>query len=568
MKYFLKKTKPSKKGEYLQIYISQYIPGKGSRNRSYRSLGYVSDLMKQGIKDPIAYGQRIVGKLNESISTDVPQIGDISTSMFAGHFLLKARIDRLSVDGTLNLMTSNRKTDFKISDFIRSMIYAQVLNPGSKLSAFENVIPNIYGARTFSYDQILDEIEYIGSDYQKYIECFNHGIELNWHRNTKKAFFDCTNYYFEIDLEDDLRRKGPSKENRKSPIIGQALMLDAEQVPIAMERYPGNESEKPYLRKTVEDRKSRYDISSKIIEVADKGLNCAKNIYYLHKEGKDGYIFSKSFKGKSLSRAEKEWIALDNDDQLWKEVKDEEGNLLYRYKETIGSYEYKFIDDDGREVRFRTKEKRVVTYNPYLARKQIREIEKEVEKVRNLSVKGFVKAEIGDKAKYINIKAKDNSQTKFEVEVNEETVSEAKKYAGYNLLITSEWKMTAKEIYKAYHGLWRIEESFRVRKTYLEARPVFLRNKESIYGHFLICYLALTVLRLLELKTFEDKIPISALVDFIRQYTITETKEKTYINNSTRSSVYEQIKSTLGILKLGNLYLTQKDVNSLFDIDV
>ena len=568
MKYFLKKTKPSKKGEYLQIYISQYIPGKGSRNRSYKSLGYVSDLMKQGIKDPISYGQRIVGKLNESISTDVPQIGDVSTSMFAGHFLLKARIDRLSVDGTLNLMTSNRKADFKTSDFIRSMIYAQVLNPGSKLSAFENVIPNIYGARTFSYDQILDEIEYIGSDYQKYIECFNHGIELNWHRNTKKAFFDCTNYYFEIDLEDDLRRKGPSKENRKSPIIGQALMLDAEQVPIAMERYPGNESEKPYLRKTVEDRKSRYDISSKIIEVADKGLNCAKNIYYLHKEGKDGYIFSKSFKGKSLSQAEKEWIALDNDDQLWKEVKDEEGNLLYRYKETIGSYEYKFIDDDGREVRFRTKEKRVVTYNPYLARKQIREIEKEVEKARNLSVKGFVKEEIGDKAKYINIKAKDNSQTKFEVEVNEETVSEAKKYAGYNLLVTSEWKMTAKEIYKAYHGLWRIEESFRVRKTYLEARPVFLRNKESIYGHFLICYLALTVLRLLELKTFEDKIPISALVDFIRQYTITETKEKTYINNSTRSSVYEQIKSTLGILKLGNLYLTQKDVNSLFDIDV
>ncbi len=568
MKYFLKKTKPSKKGEYLQIYISQYIPGKGSRNRSYRSLGYVSDLMKQGIKDPIAYGQRIVGKLNESISTDVPQIGDVSTSMFAGHFLLKARIDRLSVDDTLNLMTSNRKTSFKISDFIRSMVYAQVLNPGSKLSAFENVIPNIYGARTFSYDQILDEIEYIGSDYQKYIECFNHGIELNWHRNTKKAFFDCTNYYFEIDLEDDLRRKGPSKENRKSPIIGQALMLDAEQVPIAMERYPGNESEKPYLRKTVEDRKSRYDISSKIIEVADKGLNCAKNIYYLHKEGKDGYIFSKSSKGKSLSRAEKEWIALDNDDQLWKEVKDEEGNLLYRYKETIGSYEYKFIDDDGREVRFRTKEKRVVTYNPYLARKQIREIEKEVEKARNLSVKGFVKDEIGDKAKYINIKAKDNSQTKFEAEVNEEMVSEAKKYAGYNLLITSEWKMTAKEIYKAYHGLWRIEESFRVRKTYLEARPVFLRNKESIYGHFLICYLALTVLRLLELKTFEDKIPISALVDFIRQYTITETKEKTYINNSTRSSVYEQIKSTLGILKLGNLYLTQKDVNSLFDIDV
>lgn len=128
--------------------------------------------------------------------------------------------------------------------------------------------------------------------------------------------------------------------------------------------------------------------------------------------------------------------------------------------------------------------------------------------------------------------------------------------------------MNAKEIYEAYHGLWRIEESFRVMKTYLEARPVFLRNKESIYGHFLICYLALTILRLLEIKTFEDEIPVGSLVNFIRQYTITETKEKTYINNSTKSDVYEKIKSKLGILKLGNLYLTQKDINNIFSIDV
>lgn len=568
MRYFLKKTRPSKKGDYLQIYLSQYIPGKGPRNRCYKSLGYVSDLINQGIKDPVGHAQETVAKLNDSVSNDVPQIGSASASTFAGHFLLKAMMDRLDVDDDLDAMTSNRKTEFRTSDFIRSMIYAQVLNPGSKLSAFENVIPNIYGAEKFSYDQILDEIEYIGSDYQKYIECFNHGIEKNWHRNTEKAFFDCTNYYFEIDLEDGLRRKGPSKENRKSPIVGQALMLDAEQIPIAMEMYPGNESEKPYLRKTVEDMKSRYDISSKIVEVADKGLNCAKNIYYLRKEGKDGYIFSKSFRGKGLSEAEREWVTSDNGQQLWKEVRDDDGGLLYRYKETVQDYDYRFTDDDGTEVRFTTKEKRVVTYNPHLARKQIREIEKEVEKARNLSVKGFVRDEIGDKAKYINVKAADDGKTKFEIEIDEEKVSEAKRYAGYNLIVTSEVKMTAEEIYRAYHGLWRIEESFRVMKTYLEARPVFLRNRESIYGHFLICYLALTVLRLLELKTFGDKIPVGALVSFIRQYTITETREKTYINNSTRSSIYEQIKSTLGILKLGNLYLTKKDVDNLFDIDV
>ncbi len=98
-----------------------------------------------------------------------------------------------------------------------------------------------------------------------------------------------------------INRKGPSKENRHDPIIGQALLLDADLVPVAMQMYPGNESEKPYIRKVIEEMKSRYKVSGKTVQVADKGLNCARNIYAAVKEANDGYIFSKSIHGRNLS---------------------------------------------------------------------------------------------------------------------------------------------------------------------------------------------------------------------------------------------------------------------------
>lgn len=136
------------------------------------------------------------------------------------------------------------------------------------------------------------------------------------------------------------------------------------------------------------------------------------------------------------------------------------------------------------------------------------------------------------------------------------------------MLITSEINSSVEEIYKTYHNLWRIEESFRIMKTYLEARPAFLSNEDSIKGHFLICYFSLTLLRLLELKIFEDKIPVSQIVEFIRQYKITKNYDETYINNSTYSKTFEQIKERLGLSKLGNLYLTKKDVDLLLDTDL
>ena len=591
MVYFLKKSNPSKKGTYLQIYLNYYDPNtKSKKNKSYKALGYVSDLIDKGINDPISYYTEYVKKLNDELSSVKElQISDSSTQKYAGHFLVKSMFDLLNMDRTLNIVASNFKCQYKFSDMFKALCYSQILSPGSKLKAFERVIPNIYGSPSFSYDQILDAVNFIGGDYHKYIEIINHHINDIWPRNMEKVYFDCTNYYFEIDLETDFLRKGPSKENFKGPIMGQALLLDTEQIPLDTEFYPGNESEKPYLRKRVENMKSRNNVNGRVIQVADKGLNCARNIYSAVVEANDGYIFSKSIRGRSLSKDEQDWILMDDNElNKWIDVRDEIGNLMYKYKTSkhivrSGKYAGKVVDyakysykckinpEDESETEFTVKEKRIVTYNPTLAKKQRAEINKEVEKLKKiLSYKTAVKEDIGDSAKYINFEAKDQDGKKIKIatSLNQEKIDADLKFAGFNMLVTSEINSDPTEIYKIYHNLWRIEESFRLMKTYLESRPAFVSDEDTIKGHFLICYISLTLIRLLELKIFKDEIPAAQLFDFIRQYKVTENYDLSYINNSTWSRTYEKIKEKLGLSKLGNVYLSKKDLDLLFDTEL
>ena len=572
MSYFLKKSIPSKKGLYLQIYRTNYVPGKGNKNKSYQAIGYVSDLKAQGIEDPIKYALKLVKELNEkNPSPRVKQVGENSVTKNLGYFLIKAVIDGLAVDKIMNTFTQQKHFKFKMSEFVRAMIYAQIANPGSKLKAYEKVIPNLYGVQTFSYDQILDGIEYIGQDYTKYIELFNQQINELWGRQTDVNFFDCTNYYFEIDLEDDMRRKGPSKENRRCPIVGQALLLDKEQIPLGMLMYPGNQSEKPYLRKMIEDTKTRYDIKGRVIQVADKGLNCAKNIYSAVKEANDGYIFSKSVHGRCIPDAERKWVLLKNDVNPWVDVKDSSGNIIYRYKECIDVFEYKFLDNNDEEVKFKVKEKRIATYNPSLAAKQKMEITNEVNKAINgITIRELSKEEFGNMSKYVNFTAttKGGEKAKIASSLNQEKINEDLAMAGYNLLVTSETNMPAQEIYAVYHGLWKIEESFKIMKSYLDARPVFLQKEESIVGHFTICYLALTILRLLEIKIFKNRISTQNIIEFIRQYSITDTGEKSFINNSTKGKISDIICEELGLAKLGNLLLKQRDVDLILETEI
>ncbi len=574
MRYFLKKSS-IKKGVYLQIYESHYISGIGNRNRSFKKLGYLDDLIASGIFDPVSHFQAEVDELNAIISqnNDI-EIGSVSVHKNVGYFLLKAMLSELDIDDHIKKMTINKRFRFKVSDFLKTMIYAQVYNPSSKHMAWENVIPRLYGydSSSFSYDQILDAIEYIGTDYQKYIELFNHKIDKLFPRDTSRLYFDCTNYYFEIDLPLEDKQKGPCKMGTHNPIIGQALMLDRHQIPIAMKMYPGNNSEKPYLRELIEDMKDRFDINGKVIQVADKGLNCARNIYAAVIEANDGYIFSKSIHGNSLSESDRRLIPLEDDEfHQWTDVMRGK-TLLYRYKAVIDTYDYKckLDENSSKETKFTVKEQRIVTFTPSLAAKQKIQIQKEVDKVaRMMTLKGIGRKEYGDAVKYVNFSASDKEGKDVEISssLNQDKIEEDMKYAGYNLLVTSETKMKPQEVYQAYHSLWRIEESFRVMKSYLDARPAYLQKQDSIYGHFLVNYLSLVVLRLLELKVFGDLLPINQIINYIRDFNVTENFDGSFINASVKSSTFDFIKKTLGISKIGNLYLKKKDVENILNFE-
>lgn len=538
MAYFLKKSN-FKKGTYLQIYESFYDPQRGdTAHRSLRSLGYVHELIEKGIEDPISFYKEEVAKLNqqfkeEKIKKKAKQISDETPEKLLGYFPLKNINDSLAVKNYIDFMQS--VTDFKFNVFymISALIYSRAVLPCSKSKTFEEVIPKLFDSYDFSLNQIYSGLEYIGLEYEKIIEIYNHQIQQMYSFDTSHTYFDCTNFYFEIDREDDLRKKGPSKENKKEPIVGMGLLLDADQIPIGMKIYPGNESEKPIIRNIIDDLKKRNNISGRTIQVADKGLNCAENIIHALKSG-DGYIFSKSVK--KLSQTEQTWILLNND---YHDVKNSSGKILYRIKECVDDFPYKITTADGCNKTVKIREKRVVTYNPKLAQKQIYEINKLVEKAKALKACQAKKSEYGECAKYVTFIATDKkgkeTDDKIKVTINDSAIQKSLKLAGYNLLVTSEIKMTASDIYSAYHNLWRIEESFRIMKSQLDARPVYLQKAETITGHFLICYLAVLLIRLLQIKVLDNRYCSEELFAFFKGFKAAKISEKKYINLTKKS---------------------------------
>jgi len=564
--YFLKKTN-NKKGTYLQIYESYYDPErKGGAHRSYKPIGYVHELVDSGIDDPISHFQVEVDELNrihneKKEEEKTKTISDESPEKFLGYFPLKNINDSLRTKQYIDIMQTATDYRFNVYDMMSSLVYSRAVHPCSKSKTYDEVLPKLFEATDFSLEQIYTGLGYLGMEYEKVIEIYNHQINLKYKFDTSHTYFDCTNFYFEIDREDDFRRKGPSKENRHEPLVGLGLLLDANQIPIGMKLYPGNESEKPVMRDVIDGLKSRNNITGRTIQVADKGLNCGNNIMHALKE-KDGYIFSKSVK--TLSEKEKVWVLLPND---YREIKSSNGDVLYKIKECIDDFEYE-IDDEktGKKRKVTFTEKRVVTFNPALAKKQIYEINKLVEKARDLKTSQAKRSEYGECAKFVNFVSADKkgkeTDGKVKVTMNDQAIENARKLAGYNLLVTSELKMSDQEIYKAYHNLWRIEESFRIMKSELDARPVYLQKEETITGHFLICYLAVLLTRLLQFKVLENKYCSEEIFAFIRDFRIAKISDRKYMNLARNSVLIKDLTKKTG-LPLTSYFLSKGQIKKM-----
>lgn len=553
MAYYLKKTK-LKGRTYLSIDESFYNhEKKGTSHRCYQSLGSVETWQSKGMADPIAHFQKEVDALNQQHSkSSVRKISDHSPLLSLGYFPLKAILTKLQVKKYVDYFKLTTDFQFDLYEMLSSLIYARAVNPCSKYKTFHEVLPNLFEPIQYSYDQLMDGLAFIGNEYQKFIEIFTVQTKKIFGLDTSKTYFDCTNFYFEIDREDDFRRKGPSKEGRKEPIVGLGLLLDHDQIPIGMKMYPGNESEKPVLRDVIDQLKAQNNISGKTIHVADKGLNCVGNIAFSKQNG-DGYLFSKSVKG--LPQTEKTWVFLEDG---WKDVKDKNGKLLYRYKSCIDEFPYK-VEQNGKTVIVHLKEKRLLTFNPSLAAKKRYEIKRLAEKARVLTISRAKKSEYGESGKYVLFT--DKSGKKAQVTIDEDAIDRDLKLAGYNLLVTSETRMRDQDIYETYHNLWRIEESFKIMKSDLDARPAFCQKEETIKGHFLICYLTVLLERILQFKILENTYGTSEIFEFVRDFRVTKAETK-YINTARSSEIICGLAEKFD-LPLTNYFLTETQIRSI-----
>lgn len=509
---FSKKT-TNKKGLYLQIYESFYDPERGhTAHKSFNPIGYVHELQANGIDDPISFYQEEVNKLNQEFQAakqtkKAKLISDESPEKLLGYFPIKNINDKLSAKKYIDLMQTATDFRFNVFDMMSSLVYARLVHPCSKSKTYDEVIPRLFDSYDYSLNQLYDGLEYIGCEYEKIIEIYNH------------------------------------------------------QIPIGMKMFPGNQSEKPVIRTIIDGLKTRNSVSGRTIQIADKGLNCSENIFHAVKNG-DGYIFSKSVK--QLPEIERTWVLLPND---YKDVKNANGDVLYRIKECVDDFEYRIKDSStGCYRTIKLTEKRIVTYNPKLAKKQIYEIKKEVEKARLLRASQAKKSEYGDCSKYVIFTPADkkgnDTDGKIKVTMNEDLIKKSLELAGYNMLVTSEISMPAKDIYNAYHNLWRIEESFRIMKSHLDARPVYLQKEDTIVGHFLICYLAVLLTRLLQFKVLKNNYSSEDIFDFIHDFRVAQISERKYIN-LTKATTFIKEFSALTNLPLTSYFLSESEIKKM-----
>ncbi len=332
-------------------------------------------------------------------------------------------------------------------------------------------------------------------------------------KNTECVYYDVTNYYFEIDENDELRKKGVSKEHRPDPIVQMGLFQDMKGLPMCYKLFEGNTNDCLTLRPMVQELQKYYDIG-RVIVVADKGLNTGNNIAYNIAIG-NGYVMSQSIRG---ANQELKDFVLKQDGYKFN------ADRTYKVKSRQYPREITITKKDGRKTTKRIDEKQVIFWSSDYAKKARMDRQPAIDKAKELigNVTKFNKANSHGASKYVKHLVFDSKtgeiiKAKSQLSINEDKIAEEEKYDGYYAIVTSEYKKADNEIIDIYRGLWKIEETFKITKSELDARPAYVSRKEHIEAHFLTCYVALVLARILQYKLAirEKKYSVGQIIDSI-----------------------------------------------------
>ena len=536
---YLKKSTNKKNGRtYLSI-ASGYRDKSTGKPKTVliKSLGYL-DVLQKEFEDPIAHFTEVVNQMNiEEQNEKLPLTIKINTSEELnenennrknfGYVALSKVYHELEIDKFLiNKFKARNFSEYKINNIMKLLVFARCLSPDSKKSTFEN--KDIFFENTnFSLKEIYNALTYIEpykESLQSYI--YDH-IQEQYKPNNECIFYDVTNYYFEIDDNDDFRKKGVNKEHRPNPIVQMGLFMDSLGLPMSYGLFPGNTNDCLTLKPMVQKLQKNYSVG-RVIVVADKGLNTGKNIVYQKAIG-NGYVMSLSIRG---ANQELKDFVLNEDGYEYNQDK------TYKKKSRRYPREVEYTKTvNGKTVKAKTTvdEKQVIFWSADYAKRAKAERQPAIDKARDLigNVQKYNKKNCYGASKYVKHLVFDKNtgeiiEAKSQLSLDEDKIAEEEKLDGYYAIVTSEMNKTDSEIIDIYRGLWRIEETFKITKSELDDRPVYVSTKEHIEAHFLTCYLALVLSRVLQHK-LDKKYSVGKILESLSKCNCSNYHENYYL---------------------------------------
>ena len=559
MSLFLKQAKFKSGKIYLSIVDGYWKDGK-VKQKVYQKLGYLDDLKKE-FDDPITYYKNYVNELKKEFETkitttfDLNKDNDFDDDTFnIGYAYLKKIFQDLDISSVLKNKQYSSNIEYSLSKACELLTYSRILDPGSIKYTYEHK-NQFFEPFDLSLDDLYRSLTPLLDCKENIFKTIWENTKDKYNRDASTSYYDCTNYYFEIEYDDEdtknengeiikkgIRKRGPEKNHRPDPIVEMGLLIDKQGFPISYNLFPGNTSEKETLIPEIHNIKRRHNID-KVIVVADRGLNCSENMYKLSgldldKKNRDGYVYGQSVRGADSEF--KEWIL--KDDYKIDKIIDEDGNeIIFKHKSRIYPKKmYVVRNDKGltksgnvKKQTITVDQKQMVYYSQKYADKQKRDRQMVIEKAKDLikNPSAYTRATSYGAAGYIN-NIKFDKETGVvsdgcKLSLNEEKIKEDEKFDGYYSIVTSEEHLSDLELRNIYKGLSKIEETFKITKSEFNARPINVRLEDHIDAHFLICFISLVIIRILQNK-INDKYTIKNILEKMKDFKCTHETGNLY----------------------------------------
>ena len=533
--------------------IESYTTDTGKRtSRIVEKLGNENEVIKKANgEDPIIWAKKYIDQLNKSEKeNNIKILIEKSTSKLipineqnlfnCGYLFLEKIYYELKLNKICDEISEKYSFKYDLNNILSNLLYGRIIFPSSKLATY-NLSKKFLEQPNFELQHIYRALEVISKE-NEFIqsELYENSLKFS-KRNTGILYYDCTNYFFEMEQEEGLKQYGPSKEHRPNPIVQMGLFMDGDGIPLAFNITPGNTNEQTTLTPTEEKILKDFKLS-KFIVCTDAGLASIANRKFNNKQDR-AFITTQSIK--KLKSHLKEWALAPTGWSLSGDLKEYDIRKLEETEEMIEFYKNKtfykerWIKEDGLE------QKLIVTYSLKYKNYQRKIRNNQIERAQNAIATNSIKLEKCNQNDYKRFVTKTSLTKDGEVadkkvlSLNLEQIKKEEQYDGFYGVCTN-LEDDAEDIIKVNQRRWEIEESFRILKSEFKARPVYLSRDDRITAHFTTCFLSLVLHRYLE-KRLEEKYTSSEIIDTLRNMNLNKIDTIGYIPAYTRTNITDEL---------------------------